>query len=317
MAVAVCQEGEALRRAGIGGGILLLNACGPEEAARVRAFGLTPTLYDLEQARGFAEATSCWREPLAVELKFDTGMGRIGFQAGEIPALLELLAGARGLRVSGCFTNFASAEDPSDPSADRQAERMREMLAALKGARVAPGRVHLANSAGVLTSRAPWADAIRPGLALYGVVSNPALHAPELEIAHRWEADVCSVRSVAAGTPLGYGGSYRTPGAATIAVLAIGYHDGYRRAFSGSVSVLVRGGRANVVGAISMDLTLVDVSQTGARIGDRAVLLGEHGGDRVSVYELAEAAGTIPYEILCGIGPRVARRYLERGRVAS
>jgi alanine racemase len=317
MAVAVREEGEALRGVGIETEILLLNASDPEDAARFRAFGLTPTLYDLEQARGFAEATSSWRDPLTVELKFDTGMGRLGFRPEELAPLLDLLARARGLRVAGCFTNFASAENPADPSADRQADRMREMVETLRTSGVRPSRVHLANSAGVLTGRAPWADAVRPGIALYGVLPDAALCPPELEIADRWEADVCSVRSLPAGTPLGYGGSYRTPRAATIAVLPIGYHDGYRRAFSGRMSVLIRGERAPVVGAISMDLTLVDVTATGARIGDRAVLLGEQGGERVSVYELAGAAETIPYEIMCGIGPRVARVYEDgKGRAS-
>jgi len=146
---------------------------------------------------------------------------------------------------------------------------------------------------------------VRPGLALYGV--SPSGDDDALEPALTLETRVMSLREVPPGTPLGYGGRFVTPRPSTIAVLPIGYHDGFRRSFSGRVRVLLRGKEAPVVGAVSMDLTLVDATGLGARTGDRVICLGSDGALRVTAWDLARAADTLPYEILCGIGPRVPR----------
>jgi alanine racemase len=171
--------------------------------------------------------------------------------------------------------------------------------------------VHAANSAGVLGIPEAWLDAVRPGLALYGVPPSAESGATGLSPAMSVETEVLSVRRVPAGTPLGYGGRFVTGREATIAILPIGYSDGYRRNFSGKVEVLVRGRRAPVVGAVSMDVTLVDATEMGAERGDAVVCLGTQGNLTVSAWDLARAAQTIPYEILCGFGPRVAREHVE------
>jgi alanine racemase len=307
-AVAIAEEGIALRRAGVEGEILLLNYSDPADVGSHRAFGLVPSLYDMEQVRGFADAAERLSEPLAVHVKLDTGMGRIGFRPEEIPALAELLLRARGLTVAGTFSNLASAEDPRSPATDRQIAVMESAVRALAAAGISPGLVHVANSAGVLLHERAWFDAVRPGLALYGIPpSESAGFAEELRPAMTVETRVMAVKDVPAGTALGYGGRFVTDRAATIAVLPIGYHDGFRRSFSGRVRVLLGGKEVPVVGAVSMDLTLVDATGAGVSRGDRVVCLGATDGLRVSAWDLARAAETIPYEILCGLGARVPR----------
>lgn len=310
-AVAVAEEGVALRRAGVSGEILLLNFSDPSDAGLHRAYGLVPTLHDLEQARAFAAATRAFETPLPVHVKLDTGMGRIGFRPEEVYALAAVVGGAKGLAVAGTFTNLAAAEIRDSPETPRQVETLRECVGKLTAAGVRPGLVHVANSAGVLFHPGAHFDGARPGLALYGVSpSETGGGDVGLEPAMTLETRVMSVKEVPAGTPLGYGGRFVTSRPSTIATLPIGYHDGFRRSFSGRVRVLMRGSELPVVGAVSMDLTLVDATGVGARPGNRVVCLGAEGAARVTAWDLARAAETIPYEIFCGIGSRVPRVYV-------
>ena len=311
-AVAILEEGIALRRAGATGEILLLNFSDPADAGIHRAYALVPTLHDLDQARAFADATGSFEPPLAVHVKLDSGMGRIGFRPEEVAPLARLLRGARGLKVAGTFTNLASAEDPASPETARQVKTMAACVAALSAGGVAPGLVHVANSAGILFHEGARFDGARPGLALYGVSPSEAGDGGAgLEPAMTLETRVMAVKDVPEGTALGYGGRFVTARPSAIATLPIGYHDGFRRSFSGRVRVLLRGSELPVVGAVSMDLTLVDATGVGARPGDRVVCLGSDGVARVSAWDLARAADTVPYEVLCGIGSRVPRVYSE------
>jgi alanine racemase len=308
-AVAVAEEGIALRRAGVRGEVLLLNYSDPADVGLHRSYGLVPSLYDLEQARAFAKATRETREPLSVHVKLDTGMGRIGFRLEEIGPLAGLLKGSPGLSVAGAFTNLASPEDRSSPATARQVAAMKSAVGALSAAGISPGLVHVANSAGLLLHPGAWFDGVRPGLALYGVSPADDELAGQLVAAMTVETRVMAVKAVPPDTPLGYGGRFVTRRRSEIAVIPIGYHDGFRRAFSGRVRVLMQGREAPVVGAVSMDLTLVDATGLSTRIGERVVCLGADGGRRITAWDLARAADTIPYEILCGIGARVPRVY--------
>jgi alanine racemase len=309
-AVAIAEEGIELRRAGVGGEVLLLNFSDPADIALHRGYGLIPTLHDLAQAAAFARAAGALPAPLPVHVKLDTGMGRLGIQPADLGALVEILRGAPRLALSGVFAQLSSAEEEDSPATPEQIRGLSDGVAALRAAGLAPGLVHLANSAGVLVAPDSHFDAVRPGLALYGVLPSERFEGEGFEPAMTLTTRVMAVRRVASGTPLGYGGSFVTRRASTIAVLPIGYHDGLRRSFAGRVSFLLRDGEAPIVGAVSMDLTLVDATDCGAAPGERVVCLGSEGGRRVTAWDLARAAGTVPYEILCGIGPRVARTYL-------
>ena len=308
LAVAIAEEGIALRRAGVAGEILLLNFSDPAETPLLRAYGLTPALYDLEHAAAFARAAATLPSPLPVHAKFDTGMGRLGLAPEDTGALAGLFRGSR-LKLAGVFAQLSSAEDPASPATAAQVRGLAGVVSALRGMGLDPGLVHLANSAGVLARPDSHFDAVRPGIALYGIPPSPTMEREGLEPALTLETRVMSVRRVPSGTSLGYGGVFVTRRPSTIAVLPIGYDDGLRRSFSGRISVLVEGKEAPIVAAVSMDLTLVDATDCGAARGDRVVCLGAEGRRRVTAWDLARAAGTVPYEILCGISARVPRRY--------
>ncbi|NTU59643.1 MAG: alanine racemase, partial [Deltaproteobacteria bacterium] len=195
----------------------------------------------------------------------------------------------------------------------RQLERFRGVLATLAAAGVEPGTVHAANSAGCLSDPATRFDLVRLGLSLYGIPPVAGLpYAPALTPALAWTTEVEYLRDVPAGSPLSYGGTFVTQRPSRIAVLPVGYADGYRRSLGNRAEVLVRGRRAPVVGRVTMDMALVDVTDVaGAARGDEVVLLGDQGGQTVSAHDLAGWLDTIPYEVLCCIGARVPRAYEE------
>jgi alanine racemase len=312
-AVAIAEEGIALRRAGIAGDILILGASYASDFPTLRGYGLVPALGDLEQARGFGERCKNGSARLPVQIKLDSGMGRLGFRPEAVPALAELLRGSPGLEVQGVFTQLACGKDPDPEPTRRQLDALRKGVEILRGAGVAPAMVHAAASGAMLTHPDSLLDAVRPGLALYGVLPSEEMKDPGLSPALALETEVLTAKDVPAGTPLGYGGAYVTSRPSRIAVLPIGYHDGYRRSFTGRAAVLLRGAKAPVVGWVSMDLTLVDATEAGAEPGDRAVLLGTSGSAKITAWELAHLGDTNPYELLSAIGARVPRVYVSAG----
>ncbi len=310
-AVANADEGAALRRAGVAGEILLLSHAEARDFARLRAYGLTPALYDPIQLREFAAVSRSVGPPIPASIELDTGMGRAGIRPEDLDAAIDVLRRSPGLRVVGTFANLSSADDPGSPATAREIALLREGAARLGRAGVGPGIVHAANSAAIFGGHESWLDAVRPGLALYGVPSRAGEGPPGLRPAMSVETHVVSVRRIPSGVPLGYGGRFVTTRETVAAVLPIGYRDGFRRAFSGRAAVLLRGRRAPVIGAVSMDVALVDATGLGVERGDLATCLGSQGSETITAWELARAAETIPYEILCGFGPRVAR--IDRG----
>ncbi|MGE5276064.1 MAG: alanine racemase [Acidobacteriota bacterium] len=311
--VAIVEEAIALRRAGVRREILILGAADPTDAALHRSYGLVPAIHDLDQARRFAEATASFVPALPVHVKLDSGMGRLGIRPEAVEELAGILGRARGLAVAGAFTQLASGEEAAAEPTRSQVETLRSGLARLSRVGIAPATVHVANSGGVLLHPEALFDAVRPGLSLYGLLPSESLRDPGLVPAMELETRVLAVKTVPAGTPLGYGGAFVTSRSSRIATLPIGYHDGFRRSFSGRVAVLLRGKRAPVVGRVSMDLTLVDATESGAEPGDRVVLMGRAGAESVTAWDLARADGTIPWEILCGVGARVPRVYAPHG----
>jgi alanine racemase len=305
--VAIAEEGIELRRAGIRSPILMLNFGSAGDVAVHRAFGLTPTLGSVAQIREFAAATARYVEPLSVHLKIDTGLTRLGILPDEAAEAARLLAAAPGLRVEAAFSHFSHGEDPSHPTRELQTRAAHAAFGALRGAGLSFGWTHLANSGASLAGPEHDCDAVRPGLLLYGVA--PGAPVPGMRPALSWETEVAALKEVGAGVAVGYGGTFVTARPSRLAVLPIGYDDGYRRSFSGRVPVLLPAGPAPTVGVISMDLTVCDATDAGASPGDRVVLLGATAGGSVGAHDLARAASTIPYEILCGIRARVPRAY--------
>jgi len=322
LGVALLEEGAEVRRAGVELPILVLGTARPAKIALYRRYRLTPTVSSLAELALWRDWTAGETEPQPIHLKVDTGMGRLGVAVAEVPQALAWVRGCPGLRLSGLLSHFAEADDLESPRNRLQEERFAEVLSLLTERERAGALVHMANSAAALHRAASRYDLVRLGLAVYGL--DPAVERdrprsaafpPELRPVMSVRARIVQLREVPPGTPVSYGGRTVTRRHSRIAVLPVGYADGYGWRLTGKAEALVGGCRVPVAGSVTMDMTLLDVTDTGAELGDEAVLLGAQGGQEITALELAEHAGTISWEILCHLGLRLPRRYLRAGRV--
>ncbi|MGD8320347.1 MAG: alanine racemase, partial [Gemmatimonadota bacterium] len=299
--VAAVEEGVALRRLGVERPVLVFSPTPPDSVATAVDAGLTLSVSSVETLRLMRRLGA--RANAAFHLEVDTGMGRAGFDWREVEgwAAEAHAAHADGVRWAGVYTHLHSA-DEDRASVDDQWRRFQKALT-----QAAPPEgvlVHALNSAGALRCPEYAADAVRPGIFLYGGRVGAGLPEPDEVAALR--ARVVHVRRAPAGTTVGYGATYRSEGDERWATLAIGYGDGLPRALGNRGSALVRGRRVPIIGRISMDVTVVDISDVpGVETGDVATLMGSDGGERITVDEVAEQVGTISYEILTGLTPRV------------
>ena len=322
LAVSLVEEGLELRAAGLTCPILVLAAYYGHTQSEVLEEGLTPVIYDVGELQRFGAAPRR-RKPkrsLAfpgnvaqprwpVHVKIDTGMNRLGIQPAALPAFLELMARYPHLELAGMCTHFASADAKSARATREQIARFDSCLADAAARGVVPGVVHAANSAAAVRFAEARYRAIRPGLALYGAMPSAVVACPELEPVLSLRTKIMALHEVAAGQGVSYGGMWRPQRKARVATLPIGYADGYPRHIRGA-EVLVRGRRAPVVGAVCMDMMMVDVSHVpGATVGDPVTLIGRDDKAAISVDQIARWADTASYEIFCGISKRVPRIY--------
>ncbi len=315
LAVALTSEGGELRAAGIDAPILVLSEQPVGQFATMVAARLTPTLYTLGSIAAFgAAARAAGGAGVAVHLKLDTGMHRVGAPPGHAVALARaVLAEAPALRLGGVFTHLAVADEPADPYTAGQLERFDEALDALRAAGIDPGMVHAANSAGALAHPRARYDMVRTGIAMYGVPPSEAVVPSASRPALRFVARVSHVKRLPGGARLSYGLRYSLGGAATIATVPLGYADGVpRRLAACAGEVLVGGRRRPIAGVVTMDQLLVDCGDDPVVVGDEVVLLGAQGDERITPAEWADKLGTIPYEIVCGISKRIERITLRR-----
>lgn len=320
LAVFTVEEGLVLRAAGIAAPILVFaGATRKEEAADAIAAGLALVVWDLERARWIDEAARAIGRRAVVHFKVDTGLTRLGSPLDEALARFRAVRDLAGLEIEGVFTHYANSDEPDDEFTPVQRKRFAELVRALPER---PAFVHAAASAAVaLEAAGPSADdvcdAVRPGLALYGLHAAPHLAELDLRPAMRWSSRVQRVADVSKGTGVSYGHAYKLPRDGRIATVPVGYGDGLSRAASGA-RVLVRGEAVRIVGRVCMDLVMLDVTTDPAvREGDEVVLIGEQDGARVSAEELAAACRTINYEVVTNLRPRVPRRYSRGGRVVA
>ena len=317
------DEGVALRDAGVRSRILILvGVYGGEEEDALR-YDLTPTVHRIEDVEAIARAAARLgrRTPVPVHLKLDTGMARLGLTLSELDKFITDFKAIPGVGLEGVFSHIASAEVLDAEDAQRQEQRFDQLLHKLEVHGLRPPFRHLANSSATLGRPATWYNFVRPGMALYGyelplVHRNGSIaagcHPLGLIPAMSWKTRVLSVRDVPAGQALGYNGAYVMPTRGRIAVIAAGYGDGLYRRLSPGGYVLIHGHRAPMLGRISMDLTIVDVTHLPqAEIGDEVVLLGVSGAEQITAVDHARWSGTIPYEILCNLSERVVRRHVE------
>ena len=320
LGVTSLDEAIPLREAGLRANILLMTGFWRGEESEIIRLHLTPTVWEpwhIETLDSAAAALGVAQHP--VHLKVDTGMGRLGVAIDQLPGVLAALRAAKHLVLEGFSTHLAASEIMDAPSVAEQEQKFDVARRMVREAGMEPKFVHMANTAAVISRRETWNSMVRPGVALYGYylpfqragreVSGGTLRLPVKPIL-TWKTRILSLRDFAANQPLGYGATYVTKAPAHVAVLPVGYADGYNRQLSNRGRVIVREHYAPIVGRISMDLTLVDVTGIpGVAVGDEVVLLGECEGLSVDALEHAELANSTPYEILCNISKRVPRRY--------
>ena len=309
--VATVEEGVELRQAGIGAPVLVLAGIYPGQLDEVTKNALTPVICDLEMLRQVEAAAVERGHTLKFHLKVDTGMGRIGLLASEIASWLPSLREPRALKLEGVLSHFSQAEGVSGEYTQNQLKLFLSVLERLKAAGYDPSMVHMANSAAVITLPRAHFSLVRPGLMLYGVYPAPHMTDDiELKPVLSWKTRILQLKKVPQGSRISYRGTFVTERESLIATLPVGYADGYNRLLSNRGEVLVHQQRAPVVGAVCMDLTMVDVTAIReVRQGDEVVLVGKQGGQAISVGEMAAWANTIPYEILTSISARVPRYY--------
>jgi alanine racemase len=301
LGVSSVEEGIALRDAGARLPVLILGSLYPFESMLAAvAHDLTPVVASLEAAKRLAEVARTLKRRVDCHVKVDTGMGRIGAGPEAALAIVRFLAELKTARVQGIYTHLACAESDAAFTA-AQLARFRRVVDALSREGLRPPLVHAANSAGALKRPASRFDMVRPGLAAYGLFAG-------FEPALTLKSKIVFLKTVAKGSSVSYGATWRTKRPARIATLPIGYGDGYARALSNRADVLVDGRRCPVVGRVTMDQVMVDVTASPrARVGDDAVLIGRQGRSEVPVSELARLCGTIVYETATALSSRVPR----------
>ncbi len=335
------DEGVALRESGITGRVLIMVGVWRGEEEDALHYSLTPAISRIEELDTFARAARKLRlaHPVAVHLKIDTGMARLGLPLPELHKFIETLQSTPEIELEGTFSHLASSEVLDDSDTRNQIRRFEEALEILARHDLHPPIRHLANSSAAIARPETRHNFVRPGLAIYGYqlplvnrdghTAENAVPRLDLQPVLQWKTRIISLRDVAGGQPLGYGGTYVTSGPARIGVIAAGYGDGYSRKHSypknGHVtagssngtagaarsSVLIRGQRAPVLGRVSMDTTIVDVSHIrDCEIGDEVLLIGRSGGEEITAWDLAGWSETLPYEVLCNLSERVLRRYV-------
>ena len=307
LAVALVEEGARLREAGIAAKILLLSEPPVNDAPEVIRWELTPTVYRWEFAQALSETTAA---PLPVHVKVDTGMHRVGATPGEALDLAKRITDDAHLELEGVWTHLPVA-DEADAFTNVQLERYREVLSRLAAAGIDVPMRHAANTAGAIRFPDARFDMVRTGLGLYGINPAPGV-VPEIGLrpAMRIVSSVAMVRRYPPGTRPSYGRRRPLERESTVATVPIGYADGLPRSLFDTGEVLIGGKRHRFAGNVTMDQVLVDVGDAKVDVGDEVVLIGRQGGEEITATEWAMRMGTIAYEVVCQIGPRLPRRYL-------
>jgi alanine racemase len=310
LGVAHAEEGLAIRDAGIETPVLILSGFLPGAEGELLRRNLTPACHSIEQLEMLALAARRLEIQARLHLKINTGMNRLGVLPRDLGRVLNILQRHPELRLEGVLSHFACADQPRHPLNRLQRQRFSRALARVRKAGLRPRWSHLANSAALLHFPQTCLDLVRVGLLLYGVPPRGASLPAGMRPALSWKARVLAVRELGRGEPLGYGARFVASRRMRIGILPVGYGDGYSWRLGGRGAVLLRGSRAAVLEAVSMNLVAFDASELpDLRIGEEVTLLGESGSAAVGAAELARRAGTIPYDILCATQRGASRTY--------
>jgi alanine racemase len=314
--VALPEEGVALREAGITRRILCLGGLWEGQQDACLQQNLTPVVYRLDMIESLDRAARDVGIIADVHVKIDTGMGRLGVQFDEVPEFGEALRSFPNIRVEGLMTHLAAADEQDrDDFTKDQLKQFQQAVRLFRERGFNPSLIHAANSAATFAFPESRDKLVRPGGALYGFVRDvfpDDIAAPPLRPVMSVHSRIMLLKKVTKGKKLGYGCTFETARDSIIATIPIGYDDGYRRGLSSRGRVIVRGRFAPVVGRVSMDLTLVDVTDVqGVRLNDQVILIGRDGDLSITAEEIGEIIGSISYEVTCGISHRVPRLYVD------
>lgn len=314
--VALVEEGKSLRQAGITTPILCLGGFWQAEQARECVeLSLTPTIYRIDMLQTLHEVAQAAGRKVPYHLKLDTGMGRLGIQPTQLSEFMDYASRCSSLILDGVFTHFASADEPEKNwQTQAQIDCYKECLAQMELCGVIPRYYHLSNSAGLHRWKEARGNLVRTGGLLYGLwrdIIAPHPEPPRIEPVLSLHSRIILLKQVPAGVPLGYGGTFTTERHSLIATIPVGYSDGLRRGCSNNGRVIIRGQYAPIVGRVSMDLTLLDVTDIpDVALGDEVLLIGDSGGLCITAEEVAARIGTISFEVTCAISNRVPRIYI-------
>ena len=319
LAVNRVVEGIELRRAGIAAPILILGYSPPWEAEAIVRHDLTPTITEREVALALARAAASQGKTVPVHVKVDTGMGRFGLLPKEVVDFAKGLADFPNLRLEGLYTHFATADEADKSHTRRQFGIFLDVLKRLEEAGIEVPIRHAANSAATLDLPETHLDMVRCGIAIYGLYPSAEVsHSVPLKPAMSLKSRVARLRTLPAGSCISYGCTYVTSSPTRVALVPVGYGDGYHRLLSNRGQVLIRGRRAPILGRVCMDQFVVDVSDIpGVRLNDEVVVFGRQGEEEISAEEVAAWAQTINYEVVTALMPRVTRVYLRGGRAVA
>ena len=311
LGVAFIEEGVQIRRAGITVPILVMGGFLPEESEGFLKHNLTPVISHPDQLEPLKRLAQKAPRPIGVHLKIDTGMGRLGLLDHEIGPFIERARAVKKIEILGLMSHFSDDELTDCRSAEDQIERFENVRRTIESLGLNIPLLHMSNSAAIVGLERAWFNLVRPGIVLYGYApASSAVDTTPIKPVMTLKTKIIHLKRVPAGTPISYGRTFTTRRESLIAVLPIGYADGYSRAWSNRGQVLIGGRRIPVIGRVCMDMTVVDVTALpAARTGEEAVLIGAQGSESLWADELARQLGTIPYEILCAVNHRVPRLY--------
>lgn len=314
LGVAMLEEALQLRNAGLSIPILCLGGLFDGQEDAFLDNDVTPALFNIDQVKSLDSAAKARNVTKDIHIKIDTGMGRLGIRWHELDEFIRLLMPHPNLRVRGLMSHFASANDPNeDDFTNQQIDRFNAAIGKFEAAGFSPEVFDIANSPGAVGHPRSRQQMVRLGGILYGLgrdVLSESRPQPELRPVMSVYSEIADIKNITRGETLGYGRTFETERDSRIALVPIGYNDGYPRSLSNKSSVIVRGNPIPVRGRISMDWTIVDVTDVpDAKPGDRVTLIGEDGDNSIRAEDVARRAETISYEITCGISSRVPRRF--------
>jgi alanine racemase len=313
LGVAMPEEGILLRKAGIKIPILFFGPSQPAQVNQVVKYNLTATVCNWESAVALSHEAVRTEKTAKVHVKVDTGMGRVGIQPAAVIEFICKLKGLPSLQVTGIFSHMATADEEDKSYAKQQIQIFSSVIADLKATELLPEKVHLANSAGILELPTSYFNMVRPGIILYGLYPSNEVDRQKahLEPALSLKAKVTFIKRVAAGTGISYGQRYRTERESTIATIPIGYADGWSRMLTHKAEAIIGGKRFPIVGTICMDQCMIDLGDEATEIGQEVVLIGKSGVEEISADNIANALGTINYEVTCMLSNRLPRVFVE------